>query len=251
MIVLDAKLYEVLSLAMRYFFTFIGLLIVWRSFRWLGKDRRQKHHRLKNLPDAGTIGILTVEAGEGELAPGDTLPVPHEGVLGYLRTCDVVVPMADVARVHLDFAFVNGKGLFIRPRRGCAVTVDGSPIETPRDSREHPMIHGSVLTVGDTVLRLGVFAGLDVPAVPVVAPYPAEQAPEDWSPEAPAPFPMQDVYAPQAAWTQPPYAPYAAPGQMNPPPASYPPYVPYSQQALCPQQNAPDSPWQGGDSDAT
>lgn len=222
-IVLDAKLYEVLSLAMRYFFTFIGLLIVWRSFRWLGKDRRQKHHRLKNLPDAGTIGILTVEAGDGELAPGDTLPVPHEGVLGYLRTCDVVVPMADVARVHLDFAFVNGKGLFIHPRRGCAVTVDGCPIESSQDSREHPMIHGSVLTVGEAVLRLGVFAGLDVPAVPTVAPWPDAPA-EDWSPETPAPFPMPGGY----------------PTQMSPPP-----YLPY------PPQNTLDSAWQGGNSDAT
>jgi len=41
----DAKVYEVLSLAMRYFFTFLGAMIVWRSFSWLRKDRRKKHRR--------------------------------------------------------------------------------------------------------------------------------------------------------------------------------------------------------------
>ena len=59
MIPTDAKVYEVLALAMRYFFTLMGLIIVWRSFSWLRKDRRMKHRRLKQLPDAGTIGILT------------------------------------------------------------------------------------------------------------------------------------------------------------------------------------------------
>lgn len=220
---------------MRYFFTCVGLLIVWRSLSWLAKDRRLKNRRLKNLPDAGTIGILTVEAGSRELPPGTTLPVPHEGVLGCLRTCDVVVPAAEVARGHLDFTFVSGKGLFIRPRRGCAAMVDGFPIESARDSREHPMIHGSVLTVGEAVLRLGVFAGLDVPAVPTLTPYPDIPA-EDWSPE------MPDVSGcpSQTAWP-----PYAAPAQVSPPP-----YPPYSQQAPCPPQNTPDAPWQGGDSDA-
>lgn len=241
-IALDAKLYEVLSLAMRYFFTFIGLLIVWRSLSWLAKDRGKRHRRLKNLPDAGTIGILTVEAGDRELAPGDTLPVPYEGVLGYLRTCDVVVPVDEVANLHLDFSFVNGKGLFIHPRRGCAVTVDGYPIENARDSREHPMIHGSVLEVGQAVLRLGVFAGLDVPAVPVIAPYPAAgDAPEDWSPEAPDMPPAPNGYPPQSPWP-----PYAAPGQTTPPgpPSSQQPYPPY---APWPPQGTPDPTWQGGD----
>ncbi len=238
---LDAKLYEVLSLAMRYFFVFLGLLIVLRSFRWLGKDRKQKHDRLKDLPDAGTIGILTVESGGKDLADGLALPVPHEGNLGYLRSCDVVVPVADVANIHLDFAFVNGKGLFIRPRRGCAVTVDDEPIESARDSREHPMIHGSVLEVGQAVLRLGVFAGLDVPAVPVVAPYADPQPADAWSPVPPVTPPMYG-YPP----AQQPYPPYAAPGQMMPPAQQ--PYPPYA--APWSPQGAPDPAWSGGDTDA-
>ena len=36
---MDAKVYEVLALAMRYFFTFMGVMIVWRACSWLRKDR--------------------------------------------------------------------------------------------------------------------------------------------------------------------------------------------------------------------
>lgn len=223
MIVLDAKLYEVLALAMRYFFTVFGVVIVCRSLFWLAKDQRRKRLRLKNLPDAGTIGILTVEAGSRELSPGVTLPVPYEGTLGFLRTCDVVVPVDDVANIHLDFTFVSGRGLLVCPRRGCTVTVDGFPVANARDSREHPMLHGSLLTVGQAVLRLGVFAGLDVPAVPVVAPYAVPQQ-EDWSPEA------ADL-------------PYGAPGQGSLP--QNPPYQPVN--PPYPPQDTLDPRWPGGD----
>lgn len=250
MIDLDAKLYEVLALAMRYWFTALGVVIVCRSLLWLAKDQRRKRLRLKNLPDAGTIGILTVEAGSRELSPGVTLPVPYEGTLGYLRTCDVVVPVDDVANLHLDFTFVSGRGVLVCPRRGCTVTVDGVPVTNARDSREHPMRHGSLLTVGQAALRLGVFAGLDVPAVPVVAPYAVPQQ-EDWSPEAVdlpygapeqgnppyQPNQMNQPYPPDTHWADGTYQPYP-PNQMN---QTYPPYQPMN------PPDTPDNGWPGGD----
>lgn len=241
MIDLDAKLYEVLALAMRYWFTALGVVIVCRSLLWLAKDQRRKRLRLKNLPDAGTIGILTVEAGSRELSPGVTLPVPYEGTLGYLRTCDVVVPVDDVANLHLDFTFISGKGVLVCPRRGCTVTVDGVPVTNVRDSREHPMRHGSLLTVGQAALRLGVFAGLDVPAVPVVAPYAVPQQ-EDWSPEAVdfpygAPGQGNPPYPPDTHWADGTYQPYP-PNQMN---QTYPPYQPMN------PPDTPDNGWPGGD----
>lgn len=57
---MGSDVYEVISLAARYWFTFLGVLIVWRSFRWLRKDRKAKHRRLKQLPDAGMVGELVV-----------------------------------------------------------------------------------------------------------------------------------------------------------------------------------------------
>lgn len=232
---LDAKVYEVLSLAMRYFFTCLGVMIVWRSFSWLRKDRRQTHRRLRQLPDAGTIGILTVESASGDLHTGDIIPVPQEGVLGFSRTCDVVVPADDVATAHLDFTFVDGKGLFIYPRRGCEAVVDGTLLASRRDGDRTPMQHGSVLQVGQAVLRLGVFAGLDVGDAPCHAYVPA-MAPEEqgFAPEAPAYDDPLPPYPPMPQAGYPPYQP------VTPPPYGQGPYRP-------PEQSAP---WQGGDDDA-
>ena len=238
MIPTDAKVYEVLALAMRYFFTLMGLIIVWRSFSWLRKDRRMKHRRLKQLPDAGTIGILTVEEGGKHLKPGEVIPVPHEGVLGYLRTCDVVVPVDDVATLHLDFTFVDGKGLYIYPRRGCEAVVDGMLITTRREAQRYPMQHGSTLEIGQAVLRLGVFAGLNVKeAQPLPFTPEEEYVPEEpFIPQASLPvyppYPPQQNY-PQNGYQQLPYPPQNQPVQ--------PPYAP---------PYPPVNPWQGGDDDA-
>ena len=249
---MDAKFYEVLALAMRYFFTFLGVMIVWRSFSWLLKDRRQKHRRLKQLPDAGTIGILTVEQGGKHLKPGMILPVPHEGVMGYLRTCDVVVPVEDVATVHLDFTFQDGKGLYIYPRRGCEAMVDGIPLNSRRDSRAYPMQHGSVLEIGQAKLRLGVFAGLNVQEAQLNATLQEDPI---------IPDPTPEWIPPQSYPQNVPYPPYQAPpyGQMVNPPQQpwYPPAPPQGPSPFAPPiiesdrfTNGTNQPWQGGDGDA-
>ena len=158
--------YEIIAKLMSYVFTFLGLLIVFRSFIWLRKDQIQTRKRLKALPDAGAIGLLTVLRGSSELPEGTVLSVPSEGVLGFVRSCDVVVPVDQVVARHLDFSFREGHGLYVYPRRGCPVHVDEVPVESHQQSREQPMLHGSVLRVGDAVLQLGVFAGLRVDNCP-------------------------------------------------------------------------------------
>ena len=233
-------------MAMRYFFTAMGVLIVWRSFSWLMKDRRLKHRRLRQLPDAGTIGILTVEQGGKHLAEGAIIPVPHEGVLGSIRTCDMVIPVDGVATTHLDFTFQDGKGLFIYPRRGCEVTVDGMALASRRDSRAYPMQHGSVLEIGQVSLRLGVFAGLKVPEVQMSASVPEMPAVPDMLPGEPP------MYMPPSTSQGIPVPP------GYPPPGQQPWYPPAPQgQPFMPPMNAPhgsadnaNDPWQGGDGDA-
>ena len=229
---------------MRYFFTLIGVMIVWRSFAWLRKDRRLKHKRLKQLPDAGTIGILTVEQGSRQLQPGEIIPVPHEGVLGYLRTCDVVVPVDDVATMHLDFTFEDGKGLFIYPRRGCDAVVDGVTLTSRRISQRYPMQHGSVLEIGQAVLRLGVFAGLNVKDAPMSPYMPDESCPEAeiWQPELP------DSWQPDPP--SPPQQPYQTPVQYPPDQYTRSPYVQPMNQPQTPPADQSWDYWHGGDGDA-
>lgn len=195
--------YSVLALASRYWFAFLGVLIVWRSFAWLRKDRRITHRRLKTLPDAGMIGELVVLQGTDDLPEDSFLPVPREGTLGYLRTCDVVVPASGVARHHLDFTFISGQGLRMNPRPGCFCMVDGELIDSRRAAAQFPMRHGSLLTVGDVILKLRLFAGLD-------APYAADYMQDMPLPEAPQnPYPPESMpgYAPQPPYPQQPWQP--------------------------------------------
>lgn len=237
--------FEILSKLMRYVFVLLGTMIVWRTFSWLRKDRRNTHRRIKALPDAGTIGILTVLKGSSELPEGSTLAVPYEGVLGFVRTCDVVVPVDDVISQHLDFTFRNGKGLYIYPRRGCPVSVNGVTLDSRADSRRYPMQHGSVLCIGEAVLQLGVFAGLDVAELGGAWQPPQDEAafPEStelpWHPQ----FPANEELPPMPGY--PPY-PVQMPDQpapgMNPP--AFQPYAPQPQPiwspAELPQERRPE-----------
>lgn len=200
--------YQILSKLMSYAFTLLGVMIVLRAFMWLRKDRRATNKRLKALPDAGAIGVLTVLRGSSELPEGSVIAVPWEGVLGFVRTCDVVVPVNDVIAKHLDFTFRNGKGLYIYPRRGCPASVDGVTIDSQADSRRYPMQHGSILQVGEALLQLGVFAGLDV-----------QQAAGVWAEPLPQPddadMPVHTApYQPGSAF--PPAEEPAAPSGMYP-----------------------------------
>ena len=190
------KYYEILSLGFRYWFTLLGVLIVWRSFRWLRHDRAEKHRRIRQLPDAGTIGEMVVLEGNDEFPEGTTIPVPWEGVLGFVRSCDMVLPVSGVARQHADFSFRNGDGLMVVPRHGCVVEIDGEKITGRKAAKVHTMHHGSCLRIGEALLRLRVFMGLeterfartlpeDEPNNPVAAPQ------GQGMPMRETPYPMQ------------------------------------------------------------
>lgn len=155
------EIYEVIALAMRYWFVFLGVLIVWRSFSWLRKDRRARHKKLKKLPDAGMIGELAVLHGSDELPEGTIIPMPYEGTLGFVRSCDIAVPVDQVAGCHLDFSFQPHLGLLLYLRRGQRCLVDGTELTCRSKPRSLPMLHGSTLQVGDAVLQLRLFAELD------------------------------------------------------------------------------------------
>ncbi len=158
---MSSDLYEVIALAARYLFAFLGVVIVLRSYFWLLSDRREKHRRLRRLPDAGNIGEMVVLSGSSELPEGTCIPVPWEGELGAVRSCDIVVPCNGVRKRHLRFFYQIGRGLQILPLSGCEATVDSVTLDCRSGERGTPMVHGSFLQVGSALLRLRVFAGLD------------------------------------------------------------------------------------------
>lgn len=152
--------YELLALSMRYVFVLIGLLMLWRAFRWMRRDARQYQRDMRTLPDAGLVGEMV------DLQTGKAQPLPREGTIGSSRECDIRVKAPGVARSHALFAFEEGKGLKITPQRGNPVFLSGAAIRASGYA-----LHGTQLQVGDAVLRVRLFAGLNVP-------FPAAYQPE-------------------------------------------------------------------------
>lgn len=146
---------------MRYVFVFIGLMIVWRSLRWLRRDARAYRKELRSLPDAGLVGEMV------NLNTGEAQPLPREGVIGSSRECDIRLKGQGVMRNHARFEFVDGKGLKIIPLRRAATLLNGTPLHGSAGYA----LHGTQLQAGAVPLRVRLFAGLKVP-YPVAYPEP-------------------------------------------------------------------------------
>lgn len=175
---MPAEIYEVAALAARFWFLFLMVVIVWRSYRWYARDRRLRKKRLKELPDAGYIGEFVVMQSIGGLEKGTMFSVPFEGFLGSLRTNDIPLEAeeAGVAPRHLWFRYDRVHGLCLTPLDGNEFTVDQTPIA---DQPEGLYVsHGSWLYVGNVVLRLRMFEGYEA-ELPVTNVAPASQ-PEWW-----------------------------------------------------------------------
>ena len=230
------EIYTAVFPASRWLFAFFALMLLAFAFAWHFADRRERRNRLKNLPGAGTVGELVVLSGSSDLPVNTWFPVPREGVLGSVRSCDLVVPCGGVRSRHLDFSWQDGTGLLVRPRFGCDALVDGMPVSRGGAYAGAPMRHGSVLQVGDAVLRLQLFSALS-------------DTNRSFTPQAPAAVPGQDpsLLPPQ----QPVYGPCTAPqplpwpgprdqGMIPAPPV--PPADGYPQEQPFPEQFPPDQP---------
>ena len=127
-----------------------------------------------------------------------------------------MIPAQCVAEKHGNFSFQNGKGLFVAPRRHQALTLDNHEIRSYKEAQLYPMQHGSVLSIGDAMLRLRVFAGFSVERaatlmadVPPVQEQPADAPTETYMPASPEPLsstfyePPVDVAPRQDVWTEP------------------------------------------------
>lgn len=156
---MDPKIYQILAQGASYWFAFLGLVIVWRSFAWLRKDGRLRRKRMRQLPDAGYVGEMVVIQGSRRLPEGSILPLGPEGVMGSLRICDVVLPDETVAGKHLTYRYMKGRGVYIEPWVNQEAQVDGEPVY--HRGRPGVMHHGSRLQVGELLLRLRLFMGVE------------------------------------------------------------------------------------------
>ena len=190
----NPEIYTTLSLVSRWLFAFFALMLLLFAFAWHHADRKDRRDRFRNLPGAGTVGELVVLSGSSELPQGTWFPVPREGILGSLRSCDLVIPCPGVRSQHLDFSWQDGTGLLVRPRAGCDVLIDGAPVARRGAYADTPLLHGSVLQVGSAVLRLQLFAALSH-TNRIFTPQSSDPETEAGAPAFPVQPSLQDPYA--------------------------------------------------------
>lgn len=174
--------YELLAMLMRYVFIVLGGLILLRALRQMRKDARAHKKELKQLPDAGLIGEVV------DLDTGKSQPLPREGIMGSGGGCDIRLRRRKVRRQHALFAFVEGKGLRIRPHLGSQVFMENVEIKAAAYA-----LHGTQVQLGDAHIRIRLFAGLNVPnpaafRPDVQQPYGEEEPEENLYTGVPAPF---------------------------------------------------------------
>ena len=220
---MSGEAYELLAMLMRYVFVIIGALIVIRAYRWMRRDSKNYQMEMRSLPDAGLVGEIV------DLKTGKSQPLPREGTIGSARDCDIRLKYNGVKRHHALFNFEEGKGVrFVFQRRG-KVRMDGQLVSAPCYT-----LHGTQLQIGESIIRIRLFAGLKVPRpvsfMGVGNPgYPVQQMPPPIN--YPPPYPMEGAYEQPAPEETMGYAGnYTDDGQMTWQFAAYP--VEELQQAL-------------------
>lgn len=134
----------------------MAAVIVLRAAIWVRRDSRMRRRALQALPDAGTIGELTViRGGDDALEQGACISIPHEGILGSARACDIVLPHEDVPGRAAQFTLTRD-GLCMTPWRGTALRVNGQTYPGPVT-----LSHGNTLQWGGLRLRLRLFEGTE------------------------------------------------------------------------------------------
>ena len=159
--VASADVWKILYTVSRYLFPLLAVSLVFLVLFFILSESRVRREKVHNLPGSGTVGELIVLSGSRDLDVNTWFPVPREGVLGSVRSCDLVIPCPGVHTKHLDFSWQDGAGLLIHPRTGCEALINGVPVTCRTRPADVPLTHGAVLQVGSAVLRLHLFAALD------------------------------------------------------------------------------------------
>ena len=130
---MSSDVYELLALAMRYWFILLALLITFRAWRACVTDNRSQRLLRDWAPDAGSVGeFLVVEDPRARLL-GQRYPVPAEGILGSGRVADVRINRRGIASRHYYMTYRDGL-LLLTPLSplafpGGAVLRDGDSLE--------------------------------------------------------------------------------------------------------------------------
>ena len=153
---MSQEAYELAALTMRYVFTALMLLIVWRACRGALIDSRRAAKLRQLSPMTGVCGELVALEADERLRRGMRFPVIREGAIGSARRSDVRIRHSSVRRRHAFFQLADD-GLHVRSHAGARLRDGGG-----RLVRELVLTDGDELTVG----RVRLLLVLSVPDAP-------------------------------------------------------------------------------------
>ena len=110
---MGANAYELLSLAMRYVFAGLIVLIVVRAWYGASVDSQRAAKLRKLSPDTGIIGEMLVTDGGERAKTGMRYPVTLEGTIGSNRRADIRVRHSSVRGRHAIYQMTD-EGFFVR-----------------------------------------------------------------------------------------------------------------------------------------
>ena len=154
---MSANAYELLSLAMRYIFAALMVLIVLRAWRITFIDNRRAAKLRRLSPDTGIIGEMLVVSGGEKAKPGMHYPLTLEGSVGSGRRADIRIRHSTVKGRHAIYQ-MTGEGLFVRGHAHCRIR-DGRG----RLARQLVLHDGDILRIGEVALMLVLSDGDRVP----------------------------------------------------------------------------------------
>ncbi len=140
--------YELLSLAARYWFTAVALMIVFRAWRLTITDNRRAKILRDWAPETSRIGEILIMSGEGSAKKGKRYPLMREAILGRSRNSDICLSAKSIHKQHLYFEEREG-GVLVRP-------MQAADLSSPGKGRvDHLLLHdGEQFIAGKVTMML-------------------------------------------------------------------------------------------------
>ena len=148
---ISPEIYEIVSLAARYWFAALGVLIIWRAWRCIVSDNRHAKILRDWTPQTGAIGELLIVAGGGGARRGTRYSLLKECLIGSGRACDISLKSAGVMKRHAIIELREG-GLLVSAMHGARVGIGGGEL-----SRQVFLKDGEALNLGGASLRLTLY----------------------------------------------------------------------------------------------
>lgn len=203
---MNGELYEIIALAMRYFFAGIMALVAVRAWKITIVDSRRAAELRRMSPETGVCGEFLVVTGDGRAREGMRYPVIREGLVGSSGKADVRLRSKSVRRSHAFFEMTD-RGLRVRNNNRAPMYLNG------KSRREALLRDGDHITVGRVELMLVLSVPVNAPADEKYDAFDVPSAPEE---------PVADLFeTPQDAQTprpEPKPRVYDAPTRPEPKP---------------------------------